>query len=81
MADFCKKCEIEMFGKTYNELANSEMILCEGCGGWTFYSDVICKNCKTLVKSSMYDTGLEQYCKCQCTLDAEFKLNKWVDSK
>lgn len=43
MADFCKKCSIEMFGKDFKELANITTekqtknkiyakVICEGCG-------------------------------------------------
>lgn len=35
MADFCKKCSIEMFGKDCEDFKGSEMFqlaICEGCG-------------------------------------------------
>jgi hypothetical protein len=43
MADFCKQCSIELFGKDFGELANlgkgrelepdhGWLVLCEGCG-------------------------------------------------
>lgn len=43
MADFCKECSIEMFGKDFEELANITteedekeglfaVVICEGCG-------------------------------------------------
>lgn len=39
MADFCKQCSIDMFGRDYGDLARiankngRAMVLCEGCGG------------------------------------------------
>lgn len=81
MADFCKACEISLFGKTYSKLDNTELILCEGCGGITIYGKLICKDCHTTIESAVYpETGsLEHYCKCQCTLDAEFNDSKWEE--
>jgi len=43
MADFCKQCSIELFGKDFKDLANitkqaswargrSSVVICEGCG-------------------------------------------------
>ena len=39
MADFCKQCSIEMFGKDYGDLklgplkiGHGWVVLCEGCG-------------------------------------------------
>jgi hypothetical protein len=38
MADFCRDCSIEMFGKDYRELADlckpghMVQVICEGCG-------------------------------------------------
>lgn len=82
MADFCKKCEIEMFGQTYLNLPDDDIILCEGCGGYTCYGEIICKECRQIVKSEIYpDTGLEHFCKCQGTLDANFDGEKWVSER
>ena len=78
MADFCKKCEIEMFGGSLLNLKDDEIILCEGCGGLTPYGEMKCKKCKTVIKSEMYETGLEHYCLCQNTLIAEFNELRWV---
>ena len=77
MSDFCKKCEIEMFGVSSLNIPNSELILCEGCGGMTTYGELTCKVCHTIIESKMYETGLEHFCKCQCTLDADFDYTKW----
>lgn len=66
-----------MFGKQLLNLKDNEIILCEGCGGVTFYGSVECKSCKTIIKSSIYDTGLEHYCKCQTTLNSDFDDKKW----
>lgn len=39
-----------------------------------------CINCGEEVQSSIYpETGEESYCKCQCTLDAEFKSEYWKE--
>lgn len=39
MADFCKQCSVEMFGKDFGDLANLcedktalPVVICEGCG-------------------------------------------------
>lgn len=37
MADFCKECSIEMFGKDFGDLAHiaeRATVMCEGCGGY-----------------------------------------------
>ena len=47
MADFCRKCEIELFGETYLNLPDGKMILCEGCGGYTPYGKMICIGCNS----------------------------------
>ncbi len=40
MADFCNKCEKEMFGQNldheYCEEGYIYNLLCEGCGGWVW---------------------------------------------
>ena len=38
---------------------------------------LVCRNCKEEVQKTMYETGEESYCKCQCTLDAEFDGTLW----
>ena len=80
MADFCKKCEIEMFGKVYLNIPDNEIILCEGCGGNTPYGKPFCVRCNNSVDSAIYpDTdSLEHFCNCQCTLDADFDNTLWV---
>jgi hypothetical protein len=55
MADFCKQCSIEHFGKDFGELKNPEplppdhfwLVLCEGCGVIQIDSDGACvsKDC------------------------------------
>ena len=77
MADFCKKCEVELFGKPYLNLPEHTIILCEGCGGMTPYGEIKCKECKIVIESEMYVTGLEQFCECQNTLMAEFDEARW----
>lgn len=36
-----------------------------------------CKRCGKKVKKSMYETGIEEFCLCQCTLDADFDESLW----
>lgn len=36
-----------------------------------------CNRYHALICEEMYETGMEQYCKCQCTLDAEFDPELW----
>lgn len=38
-----------------------------------------CSSCGYAVQSEMYETGMEDYCNCQCTLDAEFNPELWYD--
>jgi len=41
-----------------------------------------CNRCKTKVQSGMCaETGTEEFCKCQCTLDDNFDSKLWVDYK
>lgn len=79
MADFCKKCEIELFGEPYLNLPDGNMILCEGCGGYTPYGKIVCTRCNNEVTSAIYPETdcLEHFCNCQCTLDAEFDSWLW----
>ena len=37
-----------------------------------------CVQCKRKIKASMYETGMEEYCECQCSLDMEFNPKLWV---
>ena len=37
-----------------------------------------CTQCKINVKEKMYETGLESYCNCQTTIDADFDSTKWM---
>jgi len=39
--------------------------------------EIRCFGCGEVVKSSIHDTGIESYCKCQCTLDADFDGELW----
>lgn len=39
---------------------------------------MICTRCKIPVKPALYVTGYEDYCECQCNLDADFKQELWV---
>jgi len=78
MADFCKKCEIELFGKSYLNLHSDKTVLCEGCGGVRPYGDMMCVDCGVIVQYKMYETGLECFCKCQCSLNAEWDRKKWI---
>ena len=39
---------------------------------------MFCTKCNAIIESSEYDTGIESYCKCQCTLNAEFNNDLWV---
>lgn len=36
-----------------------------------------CKRCGEVIKEEMYETGIEQYCKCQTTIDANFDESLW----
>jgi len=40
-----------------------------------------CVQCKTKVRHSMFETGQEEFCNCQCTLDDNFNQKLWIDYK
>lgn len=45
-------------------------------------SPMKCVRCKEVVEMSICpETGEEYYCKCQCTLDAEFNQNLWKENE
>ena len=45
-------------------------------------SKLICTVCKEIVRMSIHpETGEELWCKCQCTLDAEFNQNLWKENE
>ena len=37
----------------------------------------ICKRCDRVIKFAEYETGIEYFCKCQCTLDPDFNYEFW----
>ena len=49
---------------------------------WKITQKKICTVCKEEIKMSIHpETGEEWYCKCQCTLDAEFNENLWKENE
>jgi len=81
-ANFCKGHGLQNNDpKTYNAL----MKLCDNIAKaiYDYQKEIkncpifVCKICKEEVKDEMYETGMEQYCKCQNTVMAEFDKNKW----
>lgn len=40
-----------------------------------------CKICHIKVRSAEYETGKEDYCNCQSTLDYDFDPKLWVKEK
>ena len=40
--------------------------------------DKWCRRCGEDIKEEMYETGMEEYCKCQCTLEPNFNPDIWV---
>jgi len=41
----------------------------------------VCKKCKRKIKEMRYETGIEEYCGCQCTLDADWDPSYWEDDE
>jgi len=42
-----------------------------------YEKEITCENCNTIVKEAPYETGMEAFCKCQCTLDANWNPKLW----
>ena len=62
MADFCKKCEVEMFGDTVLNVPDDTSILCEGCGGIMAYGDGQTKAVYVVSAIPNEPSGLQEQC-------------------
>lgn len=38
-----------------------------------------CKLCGKYIQTGLYETGEEDYCGCQSTLDSDFDVNLWIE--
>jgi len=39
-----------------------------------------CKNCGEEVQQELYETGIEEFCRCQCTLEPDFNPDLWTNN-